>query len=188
MTNYRSAVGTAAAVSVVAAGLLTGGAHDRRQEAVPEPAMLRTAAVAPLLPTVSLEPSTGRAASASPATARVTAPPAAVADASSGAVVESFSAAVSAASAITARRAAPSPVAMPRLVPILPSPGGGHDPDRAVPGISAAALAAVGAPAVAVVAPTGAFLGLIGPGGLLIGDGVLPGQNGGLFFGNGADG
>src|SRR5882762_8735154 len=36
--------------------------------------------------------------------------------------------------------------------------------------------------------PTGAFLGLIGPGGLLIGDGVLPGQNGGLLFGNGADG
>jgi hypothetical protein len=36
--------------------------------------------------------------------------------------------------------------------------------------------------------PTGAFLGLIGPGGLLIGNGVLPGQNGGLLIGNGADG
>ena len=36
--------------------------------------------------------------------------------------------------------------------------------------------------------PTGAFLGLVGPGGLLIGDGVLPGQDGGLLFGNGADG
>jgi hypothetical protein len=36
--------------------------------------------------------------------------------------------------------------------------------------------------------PTGAFLGLIGPGGLLIGNGVLPGQNGGLLMGNGADG
>src|SRR6478609_3763438 len=36
--------------------------------------------------------------------------------------------------------------------------------------------------------PTGAFLGLVGPGGLLIGDGVLPGQDGGLLIGNGADG
>ncbi len=36
--------------------------------------------------------------------------------------------------------------------------------------------------------PTGAFLGLIGPGGLLIGDGVLPGQDGGWLIGNGADG
>lgn len=36
--------------------------------------------------------------------------------------------------------------------------------------------------------PTGAFLGLVGPGGLLIGDGVLPGQNAGLLIGNGADG
>ena len=36
--------------------------------------------------------------------------------------------------------------------------------------------------------PTGAFLGLIGPGGLLIGDGVLPGQNGGFLIGNGANG
>ncbi|WP_412178119.1 PGRS repeat-containing protein, partial [Mycolicibacterium elephantis] len=40
----------------------------------------------------------------------------------------------------------------------------------------------------ALFSPTGAFLGLIGPGGLLIGDGVLPGQNGGLLIGNGADG
>ena len=36
--------------------------------------------------------------------------------------------------------------------------------------------------------PTGAFLGLIGPGGVLIGDGVLPGQNGGVLLGNGAPG
>ena len=36
--------------------------------------------------------------------------------------------------------------------------------------------------------PTGAFLGLVGPGGLLVGDGVLPGQDGGILIGNGADG
>jgi hypothetical protein len=41
---------------------------------------------------------------------------------------------------------------------------------------------------VTFVSPTGAFLGLIGPGGLLIGNGVLPGQNGGWLIGNGADG
>ncbi|QZT64271.1 hypothetical protein [Mycolicibacterium austroafricanum] len=41
---------------------------------------------------------------------------------------------------------------------------------------------------VTLVSPTGAFLGLIGPGGLLIGNGVLPGQNGGWLIGNGADG
>jgi hypothetical protein len=45
-----------------------------------------------------------------------------------------------------------------------------------------------GTPIPGVFSPTGAFLGLVGPGGLLIGNGVLPGQNGGLLSGNGADG
>ncbi|WP_235738310.1 hypothetical protein [Mycolicibacterium austroafricanum] len=49
--------------------------------------------------------------------------------------------------------------------------------------------ASVGLTPVTLVSPTGAFLGLIGPGGLLIGTGVLlPGQNGGWLIGNGADG
>jgi hypothetical protein len=52
--------------------------------------------------------------------------------------------------------------------------------------VSVAPVPAVGIPG--LFSPTGAFLGLIGPGGLLIGDGVLPGQNGGWLIGNGADG
>jgi hypothetical protein len=52
--------------------------------------------------------------------------------------------------------------------------------------VSVAPVPGVGIPG--LFSPTGAFLGLIGPGGLLIGDGVLPGQNGGWLIGNGADG
>lgn len=42
--------------------------------------------------------------------------------------------------------------------------------------------------ATTVFVPTATLRPLIGPGGLLIGDGVKPGQNGGLLIGNGADG
>src|SRR5262249_10899386 len=60
----------------------------------------------------------------------------------------------------------------------------------ALPGSDAptAALTVNGPSNLGLFSPTGAFLGLMGPGGLLIGDGVLPGQNGGLLIGNGADG
>ena len=67
-----------------------------------------------------------------------------------------------------------------------PTPtGGGSIPAVGGPTLMAAAIPD---PTAGLVSPTGAFLGLIGPGGLLIGDGVLPGQNGGLLFGNGAPG
>ena len=56
-------------------------------------------------------------------------------------------------------------------------------------GDEATSPVAVGGPTnFGLFSPTGAFLGLVGPGGLLIGDGVLPGQDGGILFGNGADG
>src|SRR5882757_2240354 len=74
------------------------------------------------------------------------------------------------------------------------STGGGGGPDALAATFTPGPTALVaptdvpGPTLFGLFSPTGAFLGLIGPGGLLIGDGVLPGQNGGLLFGNGADG
>ena len=69
----------------------------------------------------------------------------------------------------------------PAIVPqTTPSSGGGGQP-RTV-------ATASGPTSFGLFSPTGAFLGLIGPGGLLIGNGVLQGQNGGWLMGNGADG
>src|ERR1700742_4488086 len=70
-----------------------------------------------------------------------------------------------------------APETLSRSTP-LPDSGGPHT----MP------LMANGPTTFGLFSPTGAFLGLIGPGGLLVGDGVLPGQNGGLLIGNGADG
>jgi PGRS repeats len=67
-----------------------------------------------------------------------------------------------------------------------PSSGGG--PTALAVNNFGPTLSPSGAGLPGLFSPTGAFLGLIGPGGLLVGDGVLPGQNGGLLIGNGADG
>src|SRR5258705_2765807 len=78
-----------------------------------------------------------------------------------------------------------APTTLSRSTPSPGRDGGATTPTSSGP---TAFAAADGPMSFGLFSPTGAFLGLIGPGGLLIGDGVLPGQDGGILIGNGADG
>ena len=81
--------------------------------------------------------------------------------------------------------------APPTLSRSTSSPGGGGEPTNLAESRSLTPVTSnmTSSPtSFGLFSPTGAFLGLIGPGGLLIGNGVLLGQNGGLLMGNGADG